>query len=1212
MSPLKLLKTLSLIISLIMSSFLAKAQLMADFTASVTAGCAPLAVSFTNTSTGGAVSYNWNDGNGNTFTLPNPGTTYLIAGNYTVTLTVTNASGATSVKTKLITVSAKPTVAFSATPTTGCSPLSVTFTNTSNPNSTGITNYLWDFGNGTSSTLQNPSNIYTEAGVNNVTLQVTNASGCISTLPKLNYINVSAAVNALFTYTPPTGCGFPQTINFTNTSTGGSGALTYLWDFGDGTNSTTLSPAHTYTAIGTYTVKLITTSASGCTNTYIHPTPIVIGAVSANFTTPLISCVNTGIVFTNTSTPAPVSASWNFGDGTTSTAINPVKVYTAAGSYTVTLISNFGGCQATKTQTVIIEPKPLTAFTTTTLLSCKAPHTVNFTNITTGATAYLWQFGDGTTSTDLNPVHTYNALGTYGITLIATNANGCSDTLHFIDSVRLKRPLISIGNTPAKGCAPLSVTLNAIVDGLTPVTSYEWLLGDGTTSAVANPNHTYAAGVYDVTLIVNSAIGCSDTVTAIGGVKSNIKPIPNFTASPLNTCAIFPVDFQNLSTGVGAGTIYTWIFGDGNVGSGVNPSHQYEDTGFFNIVLIVENDGCIDSVRFNNFVHINAPIAAFNVVNSCNTNRFTKTFTNNSIAADSYLWEFGDGGTSTLEFPTHTYAAVGTYNVKLTVHNDSTGCDYDRTISIVISNEPANFTASLTEMCKGTSTIFTATSINATSGITSYAWDFGDGTFGTTNSITHTYANNGSYTVKLIVKDLNGCSDTLPKVAYIKVYGPTVAFGSNLPGTCINGNIIFTDQSVTDGIHPIINWTWNYGDGSTVIPNGTVPSISHAYTTAGVFDVGLVIKDSYGCEQTLVKPSFVTVSLPVSAFSTNNRFTCRNQPVVFTNNSTGPGLSFLWNFGDGNTSTLQNPTHLFATDGNFTVTLHVLDSYGCTADTTKIDYIQVITPVASFTMSDSLATCSQLNVQFVNTTNNVVSQTWDFGDMNTSSLPSPSHFYATPGNFVVKLTTTSVGGCISVKTRNILVRGPQGTFTYSPLVGCDSLRVHFVSSTVDRVSFIWDYNDGIIQATSDSMPYHTYAATGSYVPKMILVGTVAGCQLPVTGLDTIKVIGVSGTFTPSVTNLCNSSGDVTFTTNVSSNDAITGYAWNFGDASTSANQNPTHTYSSTGIYAPTLQVTTQAGCTKNIGAVVPIRVVANPQITKIGRASCRERVYCVV
>jgi gliding motility-associated-like protein len=1193
MSKPLLSKLILLPIILLLGSFIAKAQLVADFNASALTGCAPMAVTFTNTSTGGAVSYNWNDGNGNTFTIQNPGTTYLNAGVYTVTLTVTSAAGATSVKTKTITVVAKPTIVFSASPLAGCTPLNTTFTNSSVSGSGSITNYFWDFGDGTSSTVANPSHIYTQAGNNNVTLQITNSAGCINTLTKPNYVIAEAAVNALFTYVTPTGCGFPQTISFINSTTGGSGALSYLWDFGDGTTSTAFSPSHVFNAAGSYTIKLTATSASGCTNTYTFPTALLIGSVAASFTTPAINCINTSILFTNTSSPAPVSASWNFGDGTTSTSLNPVKSFSIAGVYPVTLISNFGGCQATTTQMVTVQPKPTASFTPSDLLSCKAPHTVNFTNSSVGATSYQWSFGDGATSTNANPSHTYTALGVYGVTLIATNATGCTDTLRFVDSVRVQKPIISIGNLPAQGCAPLTASLNAVVNGLTPVLSYQWQLGDGTTSTVPNPTHTWAAGSYDVQLVVNSAIGCSDTVKVIDGIKASTRPTASFVAAPLNTCAIIPVNFTSTSTGVNANTIYTWNFGDGTIGGGINNSHQYSDTGYFDIVLVVENAGCKDSISINDYVYIKAPIAKFDVINNCGANKFTKNFIDNSIAADTHFWEFGDGTTSTLVNPTHTYTAIGTYNVKLTVFNNSIGCSFDKTTSIVVSNEFPQFTANVLEMCRGGSTTFTATSINTPSGITAYYWNYGDGVLDTTNVRTHTYANPGAYDVKLIIADLNGCRDTLIKPDYIKVYGPTIGFGSNIPGTCPNSSITFLDQTITDGIHPIVNWTWDFGDGTPIITNGAATA-THMYTASGIYNVTLTVTDSYGCSQSLVKPSFVTISSPVANFGSATLFTCQGQPVAFTDSSTGPGLTYLWNFGDGTTSASANPTHQYNADGNYTITLSITDIYGCNSIKVRNDYVNVNTPVASFTVSDSVGSCTQLNVQFTNTTNNIVSQIWDFGDGNTSSLQNPSHFYASPGTFIAKLTTTSVGGCISVKTKNIILRGPQGTFVYGPLTGCNQVTVSFVATTTDRTSFIWDYNDGTIVPTIDSMPAHTYTNIGTYVPKMILVGSAPGCTFPVTGLDTIRVIGVNGSFTPNVSNLC-TSGDVTFTTTATSNDAIVSYAWNFGDGLTGTAQNPTHFYATTGIFNPTLQITTQAGCTKNITSAVPIRVVANPQ-----------------
>ncbi len=1176
-----------------MISFLTNAQLVPQFIATPLTGCAPLVVQFTDQSTGTPTIWRWDLGNSTTSVLQNPSSTYFTPGTYTIKLVIENAAGTKDsiIKLQYITVNARPTVSFNGSPLNGCFPLPVLFNNTSTAGSGTISSYFWDFGDGTSSTQLNPSHTYTGAGINNVSLQVTNSVGCSNSFTIPSYVNVAPGVTALFSNNTPSGCGAPQAITFINQSTG-TGVLNYSWNFGDGGTSTQANPTHTYLTAGTFSVQLTVTNATGCSKTYTNPTPIIVGTVSASFTAPATACVGSSLTFTNTSSPTPISASWNFGDGTTSTAINPIKIFSSSGIFTVTLVSNFGGCQATTSQVITVFPKPTAIFTANPVVSCAAPLNVTFTNSSIGAISSEWLFGDGGTSTSNNPIHNYSTPGIYGVTLIVTNTTGCTDTLRSPDSIRIKPPIATINGLPQQGCAPIVHTFSASVNTVVPVISYLWDFGDGTTSSLPNPTHIFPLGSYNIQLVITTAGGCTDTVRVTNGIIAAPKPITNFSASPTNVCAFNPVNFQDLTTGTTAGTTWLWSFGDGGTSTLQNPIYDYQDTGYFDVQLIVSNNGCSDTIKFLNYIYVTPPIAAFTFVNDC-TNKYTKVFIDQSIGADTYTWNFGDGFTSNLPAPSHTYASVGSYTVTLTVHNNTTGCNHVKNATIIVSDEAANFTASLTQLCKNSSTTFNATSLNTPSGITSYTWNFGDNTTGTGNAIAHNYVNAGNYSVQLIVADLNGCLDTLVRPNYISVFGPTANFNPSVAGSCLQQNVTFIDLSTTDGIHPVVEWTWDYGD-ATPVQILNAPPFTHAYNASGQYTVSLTIKDSYGCTTSIVKPNVLTISTPFADFVSDPVETCPGQPVIFTNSSTGPGLTYAWTFGDGGTSTQANPIHVYNSNGTYDVRLIVTDIYGCTDDTLKQQYIIVNSPLADFTVSDSLGTCSSLNVQFTNSSLNAQSSLWNFGNGNTSTATNPSHFYTTPGVYTVTLTITSIGNCTSVKTKVIRVRGPQGTFSYNPIIGCNPLTVNFVASTIDRVSFIWDFNDGSTLITTDSMVSHTYTTPGTYVPKMILVGTVPGCTVPIVGLDTIKINGARADFTMDTLLRCNT-GNVVFTNASTTSETITNYAWDFGDGNTSNLPNPTHSYNVVGQYFPSLTITTASGCTNPHTSTVPVKVVKTPQ-----------------
>jgi PKD repeat protein len=1181
-------KHILLIALLTIFSFSVKGQLIANFIATPQSGCTPLIVNFTDQSTGAPTQWKWDLGNGTISFLQNPSVTYFNSGQYTIKLVIYNAAGDSNIniKTQYINVNASPVVAFTGMPLNGCYPLPVNFTDQSTAGNGSITQWQWDFGDGNSSSLQNPMHTYTGAGNYNVTLRLTNSFGCIKVLSKAQYVTISSGVSANFSNSTPAICNPPVNINFQNLSIG-TGTLNYQWSFGDGGTSVLTNPSHTYNAPGSYTVQLITTNSSGCKDTITKMNLINIGTIDAAFTSADSLCVNSSFFITNTSAPAPVTVAWDFGDGTTSTQQNPTKIYTAAGIYQIRLIANFGSCTDTAYKTVTVFNNPVSSFTASPVTSCKAPLTVNFNDLSTGAIFYKWDFGDGNTSSLPNPTHTYTSNGNFTITLIVTNITGCSDTLRKINLVKIIPPKATIDNLPLSSCAPLTWTFSSTVNTIDPVISYQWDFGDGNTSTLQNPTHTFSAGTYTIQLIITTASGCTDTVTVAPGIIASVKPVANLVATPTDVCAHLPVNFTDLSSGTV--TSWLWLFGDGSTSTAQNPVHIYEDTGYFDITLMVCNAGCCDSITFVNYIHINPPIAAFDVGFNCNSK--LRIFTDRSIGADEWNWNFGDGITSTQQNPAHTYTDTGTYTISLLVKNYTTGCEYTKTQIIRVIAEIANFLVSDSVICKNNPINFTSIGNNSAN-IASYQWAFGDGAIAVNSTATHTYTQAGKYTVQLIITDIFGCKDTLQKVLYIQVDGPTANFAPGVSGSCLLTAVTFTDNSISDGTHPIITWIWNYGDGT--IDTLTTPPFLHTYAGPGNYSVSLKVIDSKGCIDMLVNPNTLIISKPKAIFSTIDTFSCPTKPITFINASTGPGLNYNWNFGDGTTSTATNPVHSYIADGLYTIKLFVTDQYGCKDSLIYTDYIRIISPHAFFTMSDSVGTCPPLFVSFTNTSQNFTIANWDFGDGTSTQTDNPSHFYNIPGVYFAKLTITGIGGCTDIIQKRITVRGPLGSFTYGPSNGCKPLTVNFSATTQDRLSFIWDFNDGTTAATTDSLISFTYTIPGTYVPKMILVDP-GGCVVPVIGIDTIIVNGVNAQFGFINQTYCDAAS-IAFSDSSVSNDLITSYAWNFGDGTTSSLQNPTHFYATAGLYQTQLIVTTLNGCADTVKNPAPVKIVASPQI----------------
>lgn len=1188
------LLTIRLFLCAVLVSFcpFAKSQLTAAFSASPLSGCAPLAVSFTDQSTGSPTAWEWDLGNGTQSTQQNPTSTYFNSGLYTITLTVTNASGTNTItKTQYIKVDDKPVVDFIASNTTGCFPLRASFTDLSTGGSAAITSWEWDFGDGTLSTAPNPFHIYTTAGNYTVTLKVTNAGGCSKVVSRPNYIQVSPGVTVNFNNSTPVQCKPPETILFTDASTG-PGTLSYEWQFGDGGQAFIPNPNHTYFTGGSFAVTLIVQSSLGCVDTLIKPAAVVIRDVVSDFSGPATVCVGVPASFTNTTVPAGLSSLWNFGDATTSTQTNPSKIYSVPGTYNIKLVNNYGTCADSITKQITVLSLPVTDFTAPDVSDCKVPFTVNFTDLSSGATGWSWDFGDGGTATTKNPSHTYTLSGFYTVKLIATGANSCSDSIIKTQFIKIQAPQVAINNLPAEGCVPFTINPSPNVVTVDGIFSYLWDFGDGFTSSAANPTHTYTTqGNYTVKLFITTNDGCIDSAVMVNAVRAGNKSIADFTAIPLAQCVGQPIQFTDLTS---PSDRWAWDFGDGAGSSAVqNPMYIYQDTGRYSIRLIAWNNGCADTIVKTNFITALPPVARYTAAYNCG-NKLQVAFTDQSVLPQTWFWDFGDGFTSFAQNPVHIFPAYGTYSVTLTVTNGS--CSNSKTYAITVFNELANFIVADDTICTSNAATFQTTGINPAN-IVTYFWNYGDGVSEFNNATTsHYYALPGLYTVTLTVTDSRGCVSTFARPNIIRVWGPTANFSFNPNSGCRPLPVTFTDLSATDGTHPILTWVWNYGDGIT--QTYTAPPFTHIYDTAGYFNATLTVTDSYGCSNQLQTSAQVFVTDPKAIFSSADTLTCAGKNVNFVNASTGVSLTYLWNFGDATSSTAINPVKIYAADGDYTVTLTVTDVNGCPHTTTKPNYVKVHTTKASFSVNDSLSSCTPFEVVFTNTSLYSTGATWIFGDGATSTLAKPTHYYSTPGTYIARLAVVGPGGCIDTVNKTIILYPSTATLTYSPFAGCSPLQVNFHVSTPGPVTYLWDLNDGNTLATTDSNLVYNYILPGAFLPKVILEDQT-GCQIPVTGIDTIKVTKSEVNFGFDRRLLCDG-GIVNFTDSSTSNGVITNWRWDFGDGGTSSLQNPSHVYTGTGFYTVRLIVTTANGCNDTTIKTNCIKIVASPIIDIAG------------
>lgn len=1169
---------------------MAKGQLSANFSADPTSGCAPIRIVFKDESSGSPDAWRWDLGGGVISTQQNPSRVYLDPGIYTIKLTVFKGTdSATVIKTGYISIYGVPSVDFSAVPRNGCLPLPVTFTDLSKPGSGTLAKWQWDFGDGILGDGSKLVHTYRLPGTFQVTLTVTNSFGCVASATKTNYITVNDSIRAGIRSIVPASCTVPITARFFDSSVG-SPVTNWWWDFGDGGTSTLKNPTYTYTKAGSYSVRLVVQNIYGCRDTITVPSLINAGNFNADFSVQSPACANNKLQFTNSSLPASLldSSKWTFGDGTSSSALNPVKAFSNPGTYQVKLVSYFGLCKDSTTRSVTILPSPQADFSGTNLSSCLAPLTSSFTNLTSGGTVVRWNFGNGQSSTQSDPSTTYTSLGSYTVSLVVQGTNGCLDTLVRTNYVNIALPKIrDVVGMPYQGCIPYQANFDVVVNTTEPVASYLWDFGDGTTSTLKNPSKLYdVSGIYEASLKIVTVSGCIDTIKK--EIKVGTRPKAGFSADPLLVCPEDIVDFTNESTG--APNEFLWFFGDGGTSKDYNPTHQYNDTGWMRVTLIAFNNGCGDTLERNKYIYVNPPIARFTDSFSC-TNPYERFFFDNSIGPMTWRWRFGDFDSVDVQNTTYIFKDTGVFSIQLQVWD--TVCTHKTSKLIRIIDERADFVTKDFVTCKISTLEFEAKGPRThPANIVKYEWNFDDGNgwLTTVNPVvTRSFNVARTYQVQLIITDIYNCSDTVTKAVDIGLYGPKANFGPSFQAACAGSLIPFADSSKPTAGIPITKWIWNFGFGNDT--TFTSEPFERVYPNPGVFDVQLTVEDQLGCRDTLLRKSAVAMYKPHAQFMTPDTVVCVGAPVRFVNQSLGSKLKYSWNLDESVTDTARNPIRRFNAEGRYSIGLSVADTIGCRDSIYKPLYILVANAKASFEVSDSFTSCPPLVVRFTNNSISAQVNQWDFGNGNTSMLANPVHTYTYPGVFRAKLKVTGNGGCSDTASRLIRLQGPSGNITYGPLAGCPPIIVNFKSTAINTKFYTWDFSDGQSDVTTDSVTSHVYNLPGDYVPRLILEDGL-GCKLPVPGPDTIRLLGAKA-FIRSIPqySFCDTA-TIQFFDSTVTNDVVVSRLWTFGDGTSSTLANPIKKYNTPGKYTVIFEVRTQSGCVTR--DTLPAQILINP------------------
>ena len=506
-----------------------------------------------------------------------------------------------------------------------------------------------------------------------------------------------------------------------------------------------------------------------------------------------------------------------------------------------------------------------------------------------------------------------------------------------------------------------------------------------------------------------------------------------------DSCEIFFDDMSSPTTG-GQIVSWSWDFGDGSHANTSTPIHVYTSPGTYIVKLkIIDDLGCIDSTEKPVIApSCGQPLDCFADFNhygdSCTISFTDLSGSSSGVAITSWNWDFGDGNTSSAPNPVHTYTAAGTYNVGLSI-TDAAGCQNYIQKPVVANHcgPQPNCFADFTHQGDSCTIFFVDQSSSSTGvPVSSWYWDFGDGNTSTVQNPVHTYPAAGMYYVNLNITDASGCQNFVQKTVFANHCGPQGSCIADFTHIIDSCTVQFTDQSLPTAGGSIVNWNWDFGDGTF----GNGPNPVHTYFASGTYLVKLMITDDLNCTHYIDRAIAIQNCGPPPnciADFTHQGDSCTIFFADQSSSSTGvPIVSWNWDFGDGNFSTVPNPVHTYAAAGMYYVHLDITDASGCTNSVQKPVFANHCGPqldcFADFNHTGDSCTISFMDQSFSSSGVAIVNWNWDFGDGNISNIPNPVHTYTAAGTYTVQLDIIDANGCHNYVQKPVVAHhcGPQG------------------------------------------------------------------------------------------------------------------------------------------------------------------------------------------
>jgi gliding motility-associated-like protein len=1174
-------------------------------------GCNPLSVTLKDTSKGRGITREWKVTEGtSTYTFKDSilNYTFTKVGTHSISLRVSNKCGQSTLS-KNFRVNGKPKAQF-ATIASGCTPLKVSFTNTTNSYFVNPT-YSWNFGDNTTSTQKNPvSKVYTTPGNYEVVLVVNDSCGTDTFKRTFTVYGLPVA-----SFTADTSyCTF-DSISFVNQSIN---STLFKWNMGDNqtfqtSNLNTLKYA--YKTTGTFTVRLISGTGNGCADTAFQSVKIKPGAKAVFNINKLYACAPASFKITNSSLYSS-SNTWYLNNSLLSqtASINDILLSNDTSIARLKLIvTSASSCQSDTLEKVFFTPaNPVAAINN--LDSGCGVLSVNFVNGTTFANQYKWTLGNGQTSTLKNPSVNYVASLTndtlYNIQLSVKNWLGCADTT----STKVKvfaAPKAIFTADKTVGCGPLNVsfTNNSITNNANPNSSlsYLWQINQ-TQSTQKDLQHVFVASnkvdsIYSVVLKVTSQNGCVNSANRTITVRPN--PNVNFSLNKDRACYELKTSTLNLSKPGNNGNItsmtFNWNFGNGSSANSMNSNVNFKssvrrDTSY-KITLIGKNQyNCVDTAIGYAFVYAK-PVATFAVNANSGCTPFNVKTNNQSFGKDtsviSHYWDFNSLHYSAQKNDSFAFVnntnANKLFNISYIATTQNNCKD---TVSTVITVRPkpfADFKLSSDKICAATQVTVTDQSQNAAT----YFW-------GTSNSLNTGNAVEGiklagiylfdtTYTIYHQVTSPFGCLSDVVSKNVIVMGKPKADFVFSKDSLCSSDKVKMTNNS-----YGASSFMWRFGKTQTSLAvNPTFSATLNPFTRRdSIINVGLFVTSAIGCKDTLNKNVYL-VNKPVEKINIENAFGCTDLNVNFENGSSKFKV-LSWDMGDNNvffnTEKVTHSFHNASQELIYQPKIQMIRQYLNCKDTAYGNVIVYPKPKADF-ISNRPDICDDGLFKFVNQSKNFKANTWLINenqyynqyDLNTQLTYSAKNDTL----YRVKLIVKNAYSCVDSTEKDIKLSPKMVVkFKKTPIVSCEKGNITFTNQSENAVRYFWKFGDGGI--SNEIHPNYIYNRYGNY--KVKLYGyNQDGCVDSSDNDEFVKVLEIpiaDFVYGPTSPKLPNAKVDfiskpIVYGVDM---DALK-YEWNFGDQSAvSPNnrlKNPVHFYKLAGNLLVTLKVSNEH-CTHSV------------------------------